>query len=432
MSVAERHLDSTYAPDDLGFVIEQVGAGNYADALQALSRAKAEDPRNIFLIALEKQVSRLRNGGILPREKSEIVDSLPGLVERARADHRSRTSSQRSASAPETPLPPTGDRKDPRVKLVVEQYFRHADEWVRKRDFEAALKEIERILLIDPENRVAKEYQSRVQQLFRIEHREENDTLPAPLTATSAPGAADVLEAPAERKVGKLVVILSIGIAATVMVIGGVMFLRPTKGQYKVGYMYVSQSQVPTGGEQGVTAVTAAPEEPAAEEVVPEKTPEVKPPEARPTATTKSSSRSAAKEEKVVEPEPAPVETPSAVQPRNTPAPPVPTAIEQRQRSSEETAAPAKFIPVEQPPKIVQLEQPSFSEEQISKGIQGDIVVKVQIDKNGKPLQAKVISSTNPSLDAAVMEAVLRSSFSPGVMSNGPVTTWMTIPLKLK
>ena len=27
------------------------------------------------------------------------------------------------------------------MKLVVDQYFRHADEWVRKRDFEAALKE---------------------------------------------------------------------------------------------------------------------------------------------------------------------------------------------------------------------------------------------------------------------------------------------------
>jgi TonB family protein len=109
-----------------------------------------------------------------------------------------------------------------------------------------------------------------------------------------------------------------------------------------------------------------------------------------------------------------------------------PSAIETREKTSDESAAPAKFIPVEQPPKIVQLQQPNFSDDQIVQGVQGDVVVKVQIDKTGKPLQAKILSSTNASLNAAVIDAVMRSSFTPGVMSNGPVTTWMTIPLKLK
>lgn len=435
MSVAERHLDPAYASDDLSFVIEQVGAGNYADALQALSRAKAEDARNIYLIALEKQVTRLRNGGILPRERAEIVESLQGLVERARADHRARASSGGSARSPQSSLAPAAEKKDPRVKMIVDQYFRHADEWVRKRDFEAALKEIERVLLVDPENRVAKEYQSRVQQLFRIEHREEDAVFEAPIPAESSAGEADVVAAPGEKKVGKLVIFFSIGIAVIVMVVVGLMF-RSTKGQYRVGYMYVSQTPPPPGEEQAVTAAVSAEEPAGGEEAVPETTPEVKPPEeARPKGAAKTSSKPSVAEEvkqKVVEPAPAKA-GPSESEPSpKSPAPAAPSAIEQPQRTAEEAAAPSRFIPVEQPPKLVQLQQPNFSDEQVTRGIQGDIVVKVQIDNTGKPLQARVISSTNPSLDAAVVDAILRSSFTPGVMSTGPVTTWMTIPLKLK
>jgi len=436
MSVAERHLDSPYASDELEFVLEQVRAGNYTDALQALARAKAEDPRNIFLIALEKQVTRLRAGGVLPREKTEIVDSLPGLVERARADHRSRSASPEPAQPSVAPGAPAAEKKDPRLKLVVEQYFRHADDWVKRRDFEAALKEIERVLLIDPENRVAKEYQYRVQSLFRKEQRELPDEGSAPELEISAVGEEAVARVEETKKVGKLVVFLAIGITAIVMVVGGIMFLRPSKGQYRVGYMYVSQSQLPAGEVQTATSAVTAGDVAADEGSAVENAPEVKPP-AEPRAKaavkpeskpeTKTESAPAVKEQDVVESEP-----PKAAPSKGADVPSVPSAIGEKQKAPEESAGPARFIPVEQPPKIVQLQQPSFSDEQILNGVQGDIVVKVQIDKSGKPLQAKVISSTNPALDAAVIDAVMRSSYSPGVMSSGPVTTWMTIPLKLK
>lgn len=436
MSVAERHLDPESAPDDLAFVIEQVGAGNYADALQALSRVKSGDARNIFLIALEKQVMRLRNGGILPRERTDIIESLPGLVERARADRGPRAPSAEPALSKEAPLSQAGGKKDPRVKMVVDQYFRHADEWVRKRDFEAALKEIERVLLVDPENRAAREYQRRVQQLFRVEVRQEAGAVPSPeagLLPALEPAASVVAEG---RKVGKPVVVVSIGLAVILVSAIGFLFFRSTKSQYKVGYMYVMQAQAAT--QEEVAAAAAVAEEPAVEgeavEAVPEvKVPEVKPPEeARPVAEAKVP-KAPVKEEKVVDSGLSKAQPLAARSLPVSTAPPVPSAITQSQRTvAEEPAAPSTFIPVEQPPRIIQLEQPKFSDEQISRGIQGEIVVKVKIDKTGKPLEARVVSSTNPSLDAVVIEAVMRSSYSPGVMSSGPVSSWMTIPLKLK
>lgn len=435
MSVAERHLDPTFAPDDFEFVLEQARAGNYADALQVLARAKADDARNIFLIALEKQITRLRLGGILPREKAEILESLPGLVERARQGHHTKAATPETGEAQPAPATPFAEKKDPRMKLVVDQYFRHADEWVRKRDFEAALKEIERILLVDPENRAAKEYQSRVQQLFRMEHGETPVSAPAFEAEESVEEPAAATGQPGEKKVGRLLVLLSIGIAVVVMVFVGMM-MRPNKGQYKVGYMYVSQSQLPAGEVQTGGGEAAAVVETASDE-----TPEVAPPAAsKIKAETNAAGKSTVKEAKSGATEPAKEEQAEAESPKaeppapsgNTPVSAGPSAIGTREKTSEEISAPARFIPVEEPPKIVQLEQPSFSDEQIVQGVQGDVVVKVQIDKSGKPLQAKILSSTNSSLNAAVVEAVMRSSFTPAVMSSGPVTTWMTIPLKLK
>jgi TonB family protein len=443
MSVAERHLDSTFTPDDFEFVLEQVRAGNYADALQALARAKADDARNIFLIALEKQVTRLRMGGILPREKAEIIDSLPGLVERARQGYHSKPPAPEAVASQPTSAAPPAEKKDPRMKLVVDQYFRHADEWVRKRDFEAALKEIERILLVDPENRTAKEYQSRVQQLFRLEQGETPGSSLGDEMEEPAAESAVALGRPEEKKLGKLPVFLSIGIAVVVMVFFGIMMMRPNKGQYKVGYMYVSQSQTPAGEEQAAAVVTGDGEAGSVSGTASDEIPEATPPEpAKTKAATNAGGKPAVKEEKPVASKPAneeqvEAEAPKAEPPvsapsRTVPPAPGPSAIGTSERSLNELSAPAKFIPVEEPPKILQLEQPSFSEEQIAQGVQGDVVVKVQIDKTGKPLQAKILSSTNASLNAAVVDAVMRSSFSPGVMSSGPVTTWMTIPLRLK
>jgi protein TonB len=435
MSVAERHLNSTFPSDELDFVLEQVRAGNYADALQALARAKADDQRNIFLMALEKQVTRLRVGGVLPRERSEIIDSLSGLVDRARSGRQARPEGSGRAPSQGTPAPlPAGERKDPRLKVVAEQYLRHADEWVKKRDFEAALKEIERVLLIDPENRAAKEYQSRVQALFRIEQHEPDAVAPAPAMEPAPVVDGVVGETPGSKKLSRPVLVLVSCIVLLVIVIGGILFLRPKQGQYRVGYMYVSPAPLAVEEAQPVTAAetgTSVAEQPL------ESAPVVKPPEtAKPAEkqTSKPAAREQAVEkEQVADKQPAAEPEPPKVAPSTSaPAQAAPSAIAEKERTSEEPTATTQFIPVEQPPKIVQLQQPSFSEEQILQGVQGDVVVKVQIDKTGKPLQAKVISSTNSALNGAVIEAVMRSSYAPGVMSSGPVTTWMTIPLKLK
>ena len=445
MSVAERHLDDSIEADDLAFALDQVKAGNFADAQKALARAKSGDPRNIFIMALEKQIARLKGGGVLPREKTEIIDSLPGLIQRAKADRHGRDDLGEQFSQTTSPAP-SPEKKDPRMKMVVDQYFKHADDWVRRGDFEAALKEVERVLLIEPDSRVAKEYRTRVKQLIQENAAPETTSQSAALRKESAehvrltsPTPARVhptappAPAPAVEKVGKKKALLLISVAVVVVVamVGGLMMVRPASAKYKPGILYVTESpapadeNMPPAGRPQVQEVSAPNQEPQSEESPEISAPKISAPEPEPVVKRDPPKKSVA-EEPVADP--APKKKPEQIVPFSA----------QPAGGSEKTVVgsgadkPSTFIPVEMPPKLVALAQPVFSSEELASGAQGDIIVKVQIDKSGKPLQAKVVSSTNTTLNGPVVDAVMRSSYSPGMMSNGPVTTWMTVPMRLK
>jgi periplasmic protein TonB len=458
MSVAERHLDDSSTADDLSFVLEQAKAGNFADAQQALARAKSNDPRNIFIMALEKQIARLRLGGVLPREKSEIIESLPGLIQRAKSDRQGRDDLGEQLVQSVAPTPPPVEKKDPRLKMVVDQYFKHADDWVRRGDFEAALKEVERVLLIDPESRVGKEYLARLKQLIKENAAPEAVAQSAALRHESAvvakalppePAPARVshpappIAVPAQEHVGKkkVALLLSVAIVLVIGLVAGAMMLRPNQAKYKPGMLYITENPVATTSEEVTqTPVQKQEQEPPAtalstqvDESPDITAPKIPAPEPEPVVKQIPAKKTIVREatpEPVAEPKPEPKPEPKSEPIAPVSAAPVQTAEKAAASSEGEKSTP--FIPVESPPKIVNLEQPVFTNEELAAGIKGDVVVKVQIDKNGKPVQAKVMSSTNKVLNGPVVDAVMRSTYTAGVMSSGPVTTWMTIPMRLK
>lgn len=82
--------------------------------------------------------------------------------------------------------------------------------------------------------------------------------------------------------------------------------------------------------------------------------------------------------------------------------------------------------------EIIRLVNPQFPESAQRAGIQGEVLVRVQIGPEGKPVQAKIVRSTSAVFNDAVIDAVMRSEYSPGVMSSGPVTSWITLPFTFK
>lgn len=96
------------------------------------------------------------------------------------------------------------------------------------------------------------------------------------------------------------------------------------------------------------------------------------------------------------------------------------------------TSTAIAFIPVEKDPQIIRLEKPQFPSFVWRTGIEGQVVVKVLIDPDGKPIDTQILKSTNTVFEQPVIDAVLKSQFCAAQMGQGPVTAWLTIPFKFK
>jgi len=220
-------------------------------------------------------------------------------------------------------------------------------------------------------------------------------------------------------------------VVVVVAMVTALMMLRPAPAKYKPGILYVTESPAPAeentppAAQQQVQEVATPNQESQNEESPEISAPKIPAPEPEPVAKRNPPKKSVVEEPAA---DPAPKKNPERIDPLST----KPSKGLEKPVTTSDADKSSPFIPVEALPKLVALAQPIFSNEELTSGVQGDIVVKVQIDKSGKPLQAKVVSSTNKTLNGPVIDAVMRSSYSPGMMSNGPVTTWITVPMKLK
>jgi protein TonB len=99
---------------------------------------------------------------------------------------------------------------------------------------------------------------------------------------------------------------------------------------------------------------------------------------------------------------------------------------------SRQSDSPSPFVAVEKDPQIIRLEKPRFPDFAYARQLEGQVTLQVQIDADGRPIQTKIISSTNSLIEPAIVDAVMKSEFSPARMSTGPVTSWLTIPYRFK
>jgi protein TonB len=94
-----------------------------------------------------------------------------------------------------------------------------------------------------------------------------------------------------------------------------------------------------------------------------------------------------------------------------------------------------EFIPVEKEPYIdlADLQKRIVYPEMARKaGIEGQVVVRVLVDKNGKPKKVVVQSSDSQMLNQAAIDAVMKSTFTPAIQNGQPVMCWVSIPIRFK
>jgi TonB family protein len=418
-------------------------SGQCADALIRLRKIKPLYPRNTFLVALEKQLERLL---VLPRgsepselQRKELLHSLPGLVKGA-ADSLRGQQPAHVRPAVVTQVPPKSERPDRDVarNQLKEQYFLHADEYLKKGAYGSALVEIRRIKIIAPDDPTVAEYERTIRQLVELQQRtgmktqeheqiapvgddsphtgveasptpappvREFDSTSEPLPATSV----DAQEEPAihEHRKSRLLPVLIV-----VLVVVG------------IGIASLALLSNPDEGTPAENAQTSAPSvsaQPAPEH----------PTVPAPSSFTPKSAQAVSQAPKTGNPEPAKVSQ------RTDPVKPAavekPATTQDAPKQPVEAPPSAATAPVEAEPGIIHLEQPIFQASAPGVPSNGEVIVMVQIDPDGKPIKTMVAKSTNPALNSAIVTAVLRSTYRAGTTSEGTTTTkWITIPFRIQ
>ena len=73
-----------------------------------------------------------------------------------------------------------------------------------------------------------------------------------------------------------------------------------------------------------------------------------------------------------------------------------------------------------------------YPEEARREGIEGRVIVEFVVDGEGRVHRAKVIKSVHPALDSAAVEAVRRTTFSPGTHQGREVSVRMHLPIRFE
>jgi protein TonB len=432
MEPQEKMDTQQFIIDRLQDIQRKAEASNFDNAIESIKEVKAIDPKNIYLIAIEKQIAKLSDPAVEAENRTAIMKSLPPMIDRAIGDVQRRAA-----------VPKTEDsqklQKEAALEKLKSQYFQRADDYVEKKEYQRALEEIRRIYIIEPGSVVAKEYENKIEQLSALQARGESQTPPAEIVKESkkiAPVAQPVKEKSDITKESNKTKILIIAAAVVVIISVGAWFILSnntgSKSNDQVSVQKPALSQE-NSAQPLSTTTTSSPQtgkEPAPSvestkqlSKIQKTAPELKPitPEQKPAQTTVTS-------------QPVRTQAQPAQQPSSQPVVNTPTTqpAQQQTKAAESTPAPMPFVAIESQPELLHREAAVYPEIAKKMGLQGRVTVEVTIDAQGKPIQAKVIKSASDIFNEAAIEAVMKYSFKPAMMSTGPVTAKIMIPIDFR
>jgi protein TonB len=98
----------------------------------------------------------------------------------------------------------------------------------------------------------------------------------------------------------------------------------------------------------------------------------------------------------------------------------------------DEDAPPPDFVPYEKEPTVVKRVEPKYPDLALRAGLEGNVFVKVWVDKEGKVRKVVLLKSDAPIFEDAAMGAAKQWVFTPAVMQKGPVSVWgfYTVPVQ--
>ncbi len=105
--------------------------------------------------------------------------------------------------------------------------------------------------------------------------------------------------------------------------------------------------------------------------------------------------------------------------------------IEPEKRASEDdNPDPSTFQAVEKNPEPIQLVKPVYPEIAQRAGLTGLVVLRVLVNKEGKPMRTAVIKADNEIFVEPAKEAAMKTLFTPAIQNGKPITCWVNIPFR--
>jgi periplasmic protein TonB len=98
----------------------------------------------------------------------------------------------------------------------------------------------------------------------------------------------------------------------------------------------------------------------------------------------------------------------------------------------DEDAPPPDFVPYEKEPTVVKRVEPKYPDLALRAGLEGNVFVKVWVDKEGKVRKVVLLKSDAPIFEDAAIGAAKQWVFTPAVMQKGPVSVWVSIPFRFR
>lgn len=484
----QKEMASSPVASHLAEAQSRAEGGNYAGALAAVREAKVLEPKNVYILAFEKQAEQLgtleSSQTLTDEAKSDILDSIPSIIEKALelSHNSSGVTDVTGLGKPVIDFARERQEKAAALEWLKNQYFQHAHEYVRKGEYQHALAEIRRVYIIDADNRVARDFEKQIEQLAQLKMQHATKSHPA-LTAapvthaailpTIAPspspdteplptmtgewsspqhpvresrGRAAKENAPAPKKKASKFLIVIIILAAIILAAivywyykrnvqlhknpAEVSTLAPSAQEQFIGVPSEAEEQTFVVSDSSLDSETDTPHVTQVPSEQPKKTPAQADKVAdRSAAGTLKLPPATAKETVQKQPDiqPRSIDGASPLQATTTAPSIQPPAAEQK---PPDTASSAPFVAFEKEAKILNLERPKFSAATYQRGIEGQVIIQVRVDATGKPVQTVTLRSTNDLLVQPVIDAVMSSQFAPAEMSTGPVASWLTIPFK--
>jgi periplasmic protein TonB len=98
----------------------------------------------------------------------------------------------------------------------------------------------------------------------------------------------------------------------------------------------------------------------------------------------------------------------------------------------EDDGPPPDFVPYEKEPTVVKRVEPKYPDLALRAGLEGNVFVKVWVDKEGKVRKVVLLKSDAPIFEEAAIAAANQWVFTPAVMQKGPVSVWVSIPFRFR